>query len=184
MRYELIHDSIAKQVFEKASTDARARRKIEKDILEAHEAFKSRGARLTKEDVDYYEPYLGIINVTPQQHDFILHAKDQMRIKRNYIRVIIVVVIFVVIALFIWAFGEKINGVFQYEEFKKADAAVLKSDSISIQRTIEAENATKALQDVIAALRQSEMSDSTARAKALGIAETAERKARQVKKKQ
>jgi hypothetical protein len=46
MKYELSYDTIAKQIFEKASTEALTRRKVERFARERYEAYPKHGARL------------------------------------------------------------------------------------------------------------------------------------------
>ena len=69
MKYELTHDTIAKQIFDKASTEARTRRKIEKYIHERYEAYNQRGARLTQDDIDYIQPYLAQVNISKKSRN-------------------------------------------------------------------------------------------------------------------
>lgn len=71
MKYELIHDTIARQVFEKASTEARTRRKVERFIRERYEANQLRGAKLTQDDIDYINPYLAQVNITAEEAAFV-----------------------------------------------------------------------------------------------------------------
>ena len=66
MDYELIHDTIAKQVFEKASTEARNRRKAEKYIPKRYEAYQQRGAKLTQDDID--SMYIWVYEKIATQH--------------------------------------------------------------------------------------------------------------------
>ena len=56
MRYELIHDTIARQVYEKASTDDQTRRKTEKRIRDRYSEYPDRGGLLTKDDMKYLPP--------------------------------------------------------------------------------------------------------------------------------
>ena len=89
MKYELIHDTIARQVFEKASTEARTRRKIEKQIKERHEAYKDREARLTQDDIDYFTPYLDQVNISEEEAAFIKKGRIALKKARQRNRMII-----------------------------------------------------------------------------------------------
>ena len=73
MGYELTHDTIAKQVFSKASIEAQTRRKVERYISERYLAHKDRGAKLTQDDLDYITPYLGQANISKEEEVF-LHS--------------------------------------------------------------------------------------------------------------
>ena len=63
MKYEIIHDVIARQVSEKISSEARLRREIERDIRKAHQAYQTRGSQLSQEDYDYFRPYLDLVRI-------------------------------------------------------------------------------------------------------------------------
>ena len=49
MKYELIHDTITKQIFDIASLEARTRRKVEKYITERYEGHQLRNAKPTQD---------------------------------------------------------------------------------------------------------------------------------------
>ena len=71
MKYELSHDTIARLVFDKASSEARTRRKVEKYIRERREAYLQRGVQLTEDDLDYIDPYLDQIRISTEEEDFL-----------------------------------------------------------------------------------------------------------------
>lgn len=105
MRYEFIHDSIAKQVFYKAGAEARTRRKVEKYIREHYEAFEERGAELNDDDIDYIKPYLGLVNISPEQAQFVRQGERKLQRKRLRRRILtagIIAVLFIatVVSLF------------------------------------------------------------------------------------
>ena len=79
MGYELTHDTLAKQIFRKASTEAQTRRKIEKYIKERHQAHQERGARLTQDDLDYITPYLNQVNISPREEAFVASERKDLR---------------------------------------------------------------------------------------------------------
>ncbi|MEL6255315.1 MAG: hypothetical protein AAFR87_25130, partial [Bacteroidota bacterium] len=93
MKFEIIHDTIAKQVFEKASTEARTRRKVEKFIRERFEAHQARGAKLTRDDLDYIQPYLNQVNISTEENSFIEKARKALIDERNRNRAIVAGVI-------------------------------------------------------------------------------------------
>ncbi len=63
MRYELSHDTIARQVYAKASAESQTRRKIEKYLADKRSMYEERGALLTQDDLEYIAPYLHAINI-------------------------------------------------------------------------------------------------------------------------
>ncbi len=99
MGYELIHDTIAKQIFNKASREAQTRRKIEKYIRERHQAFVERGAKLTTDDIEYINPYLQQINISPTEAMFIKRQQKANRRKRNR-QIALLLAIILVLAIF------------------------------------------------------------------------------------
>lgn len=93
MKFEIIHDTIAKQVFEKASIEARTRRKVEKFIRERFEAHQLRGAKLTQDDLDYIQPYLTQVNISEEESAFLEKNRKSLADARTRIRVIVAGVI-------------------------------------------------------------------------------------------
>ena len=105
MRLEIIHDTIAKQVFEKASTEARTRRKIEKHIREAYEAFDERGAKLTQDDLDYIQPYLAQVDISEEESAFIQNGRKTLlaaRRRKRFMVFLIVLILAVATAVSLW----------------------------------------------------------------------------------
>ncbi|WP_367388965.1 hypothetical protein [Lewinella sp. LCG006] len=98
MKYELSHDTIARQVFEKASIEARTRRKVERFVRERHEAWQQRGARLTQDDLDYIGPYLGQINLTKEEDQFIVMGRKEL-VRQGRRRRLLITSIIAILAL-------------------------------------------------------------------------------------
>ncbi len=71
MKYELNHDVIAKQVFEKASADMKSRRKIELMIKTAYEFYQKRKALLTVEQLEEIRPTRSTLNLKAEELKFI-----------------------------------------------------------------------------------------------------------------
>lgn len=136
MGYELTHDTIAKQIFNKASTEAQTRRKIEKFIREAYQAYQERGAKLTQDDVDYVTPYLPQVSITDAEAEFIAYGRRALRRARRRVQMIIVGVmavlaVFLAIALIQW---------------NSANAAKAKL-TVALDDAIEAKDAAQAAQE-------------------------------------
>ena len=88
MKYEIIHDVIARQVSEKISSEARLRREIERDIRKAHQAYQTRGSQLSQEDYDYFRPYLDLVRIKEEERTFLEQEGqrlEQIRRRRNLI---------------------------------------------------------------------------------------------------
>ncbi len=97
-RFELSHDTIARQVFDKASAEAQTRRKIEKYIRDRFAMYRERGSLLTRDDLDYIHPYLEAIRADREERAFIAESERAFRRKRNRLRVTVVGIIAVLAA--------------------------------------------------------------------------------------
>lgn len=134
MPYELAHDTIARQVYEKASTEARTRRKVERYVREHHEAYQERGVQLTQDDLDYIGPYLSQINVTDDEQRFLSASRAALRRQERKRRIIIAAIIFIlglisVVALYQSRIAEqerKTAVLAQQDADSKADSLVQK----------------------------------------------------------
>lgn len=71
MPYEIIHDTIARLVYDKSSAEARTRRKIEREIRERYVAYQERDSRLSQEDLDYFTPWLDRVNISSEEAAFL-----------------------------------------------------------------------------------------------------------------
>lgn len=88
MPYEIAHDNMARQVYEKASTEARTRRKVERYVREHYMAYQERGVQLTQDDLDYIRPYLGVINVNDDQLTYLVEGEKRLRWHRQRRRIL------------------------------------------------------------------------------------------------
>ncbi|MFK7920943.1 MAG: hypothetical protein AB8H47_03255 [Bacteroidia bacterium] len=79
MQYELSHDTIARQIYEKASVEARTRRKVEKFIRERYD----REAILTEDDLDYIRPYLGQVNITTETQAYLQKGQRDLYLAKR-----------------------------------------------------------------------------------------------------
>ncbi|MCB0637848.1 MAG: hypothetical protein KDC54_14570, partial [Lewinella sp.] len=70
MKYELKHDSLALQIFQKSSKEAHTRRKIERYIRERFEGYQARGVMLSQDDIDYIKPYQQTVNISDQEETY------------------------------------------------------------------------------------------------------------------
>ena len=71
MKYELNHDVVAKQIFERASADMKARRKVELLVKNAYEFYVKRKALMTKEQLEEVQPFRQDLNLSAEETDFI-----------------------------------------------------------------------------------------------------------------
>lgn len=107
MKYELTHDTIARQVYQKASTEARTRRKVERYIREHYADYQDRGVQLTQDDIDYVWPYLDQVNSPEEEINFLKNGKSRLLRKRRVRQILwgTITAAFAVLAL--WAFQQR-----------------------------------------------------------------------------
>ena len=170
MDYELIHDIIAKQIFEKASDEARNRRRIEKYIHDRLEAYQQRRAKLTQDDMEYILPYLSEVNLSKDEQRFIENGIKGLRAARRrkqMIEIIIGLILFIAAAISIW-FAIQAN-----QKAEIAKAAQIQADSnaekarlalsISEETEFESRNLARiAQQKALQAQRSERIADSSA----------------------
>ncbi|MDW3651049.1 MAG: formylglycine-generating enzyme family protein [Bacteroidia bacterium] len=99
MKYELIHDTVASQVFVKASIEARTRRKVEKLIHDRFEAHQLRGVKLSQDDVDEIGKYLEVVNISQEERDFVDESKRSLERAKLRLRLVIGIVIVVLLSI-------------------------------------------------------------------------------------
>ena len=146
MGYELTHDTIAKQVFQKASTEAQTRRKIEKYIQERYKAHQDREARLTQDDLDYISPYLAQVNITNAQAEFVEKERTALRLARRKRQLLIVSVIIILLVFSI------ISGLLFFRA-NRATIAMGKAQKETIAALYKAERNSRANQNALRALK-------------------------------
>lgn len=91
LQFELAHDTIARQVFDKASLEARSRRKVEKFISERF----SRQAVLTEDDIDYIKPYLAQVNISEETNTYLQKGQRALWLAKRRRRLITSAVILI-----------------------------------------------------------------------------------------
>ena len=71
MKYELNHDAVAKQIFEKATVDMKARRKVEQLVKNNYELYLKRQALMTQEQLEEVRPFRKALNLSKEESDFV-----------------------------------------------------------------------------------------------------------------
>lgn len=110
MRIELSHDILAKKVFQKASKEDKQILQIERLISDSYQRYISRELFMERADIEYIEPFLGKINKTEVEREFITDSKayiieqDRKRKRRIFItNAIMFGLIAVAVGAMIWA---------------------------------------------------------------------------------
>ncbi|MEL7341414.1 MAG: hypothetical protein AAGM67_13115, partial [Bacteroidota bacterium] len=68
---ELAHDSLAAKIYDKVSIEEKTLRRVEKFVADRYAFYQSRDVLLTKDDVDYINPYLSKLDLSREEHQFI-----------------------------------------------------------------------------------------------------------------
>ncbi len=105
MKYELNHDAVAKQIFEKASGDMKARRKVEQFVKDNYERYLSRQVLMTQEQLEEIRPLREALNLSAGEKDFIEKCENALKAaqKRRIAIVLSVMAILTVLAsLALW----------------------------------------------------------------------------------
>ena len=106
MKYELSHDSIAHQIFEKASTEAKARRRVSSLVERALERYQRRGVLLTQEDIDEIKPFERTIHFSKEATRFIQESKlalEKEARRRRRITTAIISILSILLLIALWS---------------------------------------------------------------------------------
>lgn len=95
MKIELSHDLLAKKIYDKASTEDKMLIKIRNFIKDRFAYFKENNVLLSKEDLNYIEPYLKQLTLERYELIFIDRSKRAIRLRRAGVIGIAIAVIFV-----------------------------------------------------------------------------------------
>jgi WD40 repeat protein len=130
---ELSHDSIAKQIDEKASVDAKNRRKVETLLQQAMELYDKRKTLLSPDQLDEIRPFEDILRLNDAETAFIQKSKRAIQLKKwRQIGVVIAVMAALALAA-LYAYYQK--GVAEEGERKaKAQAFASKASEAFQQR--------------------------------------------------
>lgn len=107
MRYELAHDSLARQILDRVSGEAKARRQAELLVARAYKRYTERKVLLSQEDLDEIRPHETAIAFSPEERQFVEESKQALsraaRRKRQIVMAIISLLsIFLIFALWQW----------------------------------------------------------------------------------
>lgn len=107
MRYELAHDSLARQILDRISGEAKARRQAELLVARAYKRYLERQVLLTAEDLEELRPHEAAINFSPAEKKFIQESKKVLaqaarRKQQIVIGVISLLSLFLLFALWQW----------------------------------------------------------------------------------
>jgi|GEM_PF-3663788 len=107
MKYELTHDTIARQIYEQASEQLKARRRARLIVQRALERYQERGVLLRQEDLDEVRPYEKSIRFSSAEQQLIRESRNALaaaaRRRRNIaLGIIALLTFFLAVALWQW----------------------------------------------------------------------------------
>ena len=104
MKFEFSHDFIAKQVYDKSSAEAKARRKVESIVQRALQRHQyNNRILLTKEDLAEVKLFEEAINFSNEEQAFIRKSQLAINRRRNFIIWIVAAAFIILSGLVIWA---------------------------------------------------------------------------------
>jgi WD40 repeat protein len=102
MKIELYHDILAREVFKIASREDKLRLKIEHLVREHFRQFRERSVFMGQEDLEYILPYIDILDLNPEEREFIrLNRKKVLKEKnrRRQLSLLIIGVLFTLLLI-------------------------------------------------------------------------------------
>lgn len=126
MKLEILHDTLAKQVYEKASTEDKMRLKVATFVKSRYTTYKAHGGLLNSEDLNYIQPYLKGLDFSPGINTFIRRSRWKSRIRILSIA-LLVIIAFILLILY----GMRSN---QLAESKVRNSERLKENLAELQK--------------------------------------------------
>jgi len=94
LKIEISHDALAKEVYERASTDDKMRLKVGNFIHTKYQFYKENNKLLEQEDLHFIEPYLNQLVISKEERTFvdasIARAKNQQRVALAVVTITII----------------------------------------------------------------------------------------------
>lgn len=153
MKYELSHDVLALKAYERASADDKALRKVERLIKERYAFYRQRQALLSKDDLDYINPYLDHVTISEEEEAFIKKSDRVIKRRRRLLAGLVIAVFLVLSSLTVFALIQNQNA--QREKDKAIQARNEANQSAMIAQQKEQE-AQKEKENAIAARKEAD----------------------------
>ncbi len=103
MKIELSHDILAKNIYDRASADAKMLLKVTNLIKGRYIYYIESKVLLTKEDLNYVESYLKKIELTDEEHAFVRRSKRVLKLRTIWSIVVAIIIIVALAGLTAWA---------------------------------------------------------------------------------
>lgn len=93
MRIEISHDTIAKKVFDKVQLNQTIQTKLKLFVLEKYGYYKETKQLLSREDLNYINPYLTSLVLEPEELNFILKSKKKVNLSNRLVVLSLVILL-------------------------------------------------------------------------------------------
>lgn len=79
MKIELAHDTLAREIYNKASSEDKTIMRIENLVKEDYLRYQERGVLMSRKDIHYVMPFWDVITISPEEREFILKSRSAYR---------------------------------------------------------------------------------------------------------
>lgn len=100
MKVEIAHDTLAKKVYEKSSTQDKMRLRVINFIRTSYIYYQDSSVLLKKDDLNYISPYLDDISLNKEEDNFI--KKSKAVAQRRFVLAVLGVFITIVVLIIFW----------------------------------------------------------------------------------
>lgn len=130
MKLELSHDALAKSIFEKFSAEDKMRVQIRKLLTDRLVYYKTRQTLLSKDDLNYIDPYIDTIELERDQLELVRESKKYLKRKKKQLTFIVTgAIVLLLVFNLITFFLNRTNTVLLQEEEERV-RALAKEDSL------------------------------------------------------
>lgn len=130
MKLELSHDALAKSIYDKFSSEDKMRVQIRKLLTDRLVYYKTRQTLLSKDDLNYIDPYIDSIELEREQLELVRESKKHIKRKKKLLTFIVVAAIGLLLVFnLITFFLNKTNAVLLEEEEQEVKA-LAREDSL------------------------------------------------------
>ncbi|MBP7514762.1 MAG: ATP-binding protein [Flavobacteriales bacterium] len=123
-RYELLHDALARQIFQRITRAEQELIEVRQFVQQAHGQFVKRGVKLTANDLTYLRPYRNQLHLKGEMKEFVEGAfgEEERRERRKRLRRNISVALLLAVLLGTGAYAWRLNQRLQAEKLVKQSA--------------------------------------------------------------
>ena len=109
MKFEFTHDTIARTVYDKSSSEAKSRRLVSNMVERELTRFKEKGILLTQDDLDEIRPFEKQIAFSTEELDFIQLSRKMLLRKQRRTRILSITIITILLFALIFSIYAYLN---------------------------------------------------------------------------